>query len=576
MKIKTITIHNYRGILDATFSAYDYSLIVGANNSGKTTIADAIRCFYEKDSFKFDKTKDFPRGIHTTDSDSWIEITFLLTDHEHESLKQDYQTQDNTLRLRKYFLPFGSRKPGIYQVSPDGTVSGDMFYGAKNVQEGKVGNLIYIPAISKVDDITKLTGPSALRDMLNGIMGAVVEKSEAYHNLSSSIDKFAEAIQDLKTADNLSLEGFQDEINSLLAPWKTQFSLEMNAPSSGEIIKNMISWGLSDLGLPGQKETEVDIDRFGSGFQRFFIYSLVRLSAKYIPRNSNTKPKDFQPDFTLVLFEEPEAYLHPEQQEELARELKRMGSTDNWQVLCTTHSPHFVSRSMDDIPTLVRVQKDSGIVHVFQIDESKLSEMFSSNVDYGSFFDNLPEKKQPKDHDLNLEALKYSMWISPERAALFFATNVLLVEGASEVVFITRLVSDGKVRLPMGTHVVDCFGKFNVHRFILLLDGLGITHSVLHDKDNDDNEEQVAWNAFLQSKKAGRTRQIKCLENDLEGFLGIDKPTEKSRKPLSILMKYVNGEIDEQHISKFAQTIESLFSATTGNQSNGTGENENG
>lgn len=563
MKIKTITIHNYRGILDATFSIYDYSLIVGANNCGKTTIADAIRCFYEKDSFKFDKSKDCPRGIHATDSESWIEITFTLTDHERESLKQEYQTRDNSLRLRKCFLPFDGRKPGIYHVSPDGTISLDMFYGAKNVQEGKVGTLIYIPAISKVDDITKLTGPSALRDMLNGIMGAVVENSDAYHDLSSSIAKFAKSIQDLKTADDLSLEGFQNEINGLLSPWKTRFSLEMNAPSSGEIIKNMISWGLSDLGLPVQNETEMDIDRFGSGFQRFFIYSLVRLSAKYISRNSNSKSKDFQPDFTLVLFEEPEAFLHPEQQEELARELKRMGSTDNWQILCTTHSPHFVSRSMDDIPTLVRVQKDSGIVHVFQIDEDKLSEMFSSNVDYGSFFEGLPEKKRPKDHDYNLEALKYSMWISPERAALFFATNVLLVEGSSEVVFIAKLVSDGKIHLPMGTQVVDCFGKFNVHRFMMLLDGLGVSHSVLHDKDNDDNAEQVAWNAFLQSKKAGRTQQIKYLENDLEGFLGIDKPKYDSKKPLWVLMKYVNGEMDEERVSRFVEVVESLFRCDT-------------
>lgn len=572
MKIKAITIHNFRGILNATLSLYDYSLIVGANNCGKTTIADAIRCFYEKDSFKFDKSKDFPRGIRTTDSASWIEIVFSLTNEERDSLKKEYQSPDRILRLRKFFAPFDGRKPGIYHVTPQGDVSEDMFYGAKNVQEGKVGNLIYIPAISKVDDITKLSGPSALRDMLNGIMSAVVEKSSPYQELSSSIEQFAESIQNLKTSDDLSLKGFQSEINKLLAPWKTSFSLEMKAPSSGEMIKNMISWGLSDLGLSGSEE--IDIDRCGSGFQRFFIYTLVRLSAKYIPRSSNTKSKDFQPDFTLVLFEEPEAFLHPEQQEELARELKRMGRTDNWQVLCTTHSPHFVSRSMDDIPTLIRVQKDSGIVHVFQIDEIKLSEMFSSNVDYGSFFDRLPEKKQPKDHDLNLEALKYSMWISPERAALFFATNVLLVEGSSEVVFIARLVSDGKVHLPVGTHVVDCFGKFNVHRFILLLNGLGIAHSVLHDKDNDDNEEQVAWNAFLQSKKAERTHQIKYLENDLEGFLGIEKPKNNGKKPLSILMKYVNGEIDEQRVSEFAKIVESLFPAEIGKLTIDQNENE--
>jgi len=38
----------------------DYSLIVGPNNAGKSTIIDAIRVFYEKDGYKYKWDRDKP------------------------------------------------------------------------------------------------------------------------------------------------------------------------------------------------------------------------------------------------------------------------------------------------------------------------------------------------------------------------------------------------------------------------------------------------------------------------------------------------------------------------------------
>ena len=52
MKLEHITIHNFRGIHDASLNLFDYNLLVGPNNAGKSTIIDAIRVFYEKDGFK--------------------------------------------------------------------------------------------------------------------------------------------------------------------------------------------------------------------------------------------------------------------------------------------------------------------------------------------------------------------------------------------------------------------------------------------------------------------------------------------------------------------------------------------
>ena len=60
MKLKHITIHNFRSIHDATLNLFDYNLLVGPNNAGKSTVIDAIRVFYEKDGFKYKSDRDFP------------------------------------------------------------------------------------------------------------------------------------------------------------------------------------------------------------------------------------------------------------------------------------------------------------------------------------------------------------------------------------------------------------------------------------------------------------------------------------------------------------------------------------
>ncbi len=103
MKLINVFIHNFRGIINTSMHFHPYTLLVGANNAGKSTIIDCIRAFYEKDGFKFKKDEDFPlKGA--TDNESWIELIFSLNDEEHNSLKDDYKTPEKTLKVLKYFL----------------------------------------------------------------------------------------------------------------------------------------------------------------------------------------------------------------------------------------------------------------------------------------------------------------------------------------------------------------------------------------------------------------------------------------------------------------------------------------
>ncbi|MFH1920545.1 MAG: AAA family ATPase, partial [Planctomycetota bacterium] len=99
MKLVHLDIHNFRGIHDSSLSVFNYNLMVGPNNAGKSTVIDALRAFYEKDGFKYKRDRDFP-FIEGVDEESWIEIAFRLTDTEDSSLANDYRQNDKILRVR--------------------------------------------------------------------------------------------------------------------------------------------------------------------------------------------------------------------------------------------------------------------------------------------------------------------------------------------------------------------------------------------------------------------------------------------------------------------------------------------
>ena len=61
MRIEHVLIHNFRGVIHQEFTLNPYTLLIGGNNAGKSTIIDALRAFYEKDKYSFQESSDFPQ-----------------------------------------------------------------------------------------------------------------------------------------------------------------------------------------------------------------------------------------------------------------------------------------------------------------------------------------------------------------------------------------------------------------------------------------------------------------------------------------------------------------------------------
>lgn len=576
MKIKSIKIHNFRSLKDITIDCQDYLIFNGENNAGKSNLITALRLFYE-DGIKYNKSNDFPK-FNTVDNESWIEMEYIVTDDEFSLLKEDYKLPNNTLRVRKYFQ---SDEPGrvkngqsnIFSYE-NGQLSQNLFYGAKNVSKAKLGEVIYIPEVSKSDDNFKLSGPSPFRNILNFVMKKVVKSSKSFKNLEDSFNSFNKLFPKDESSDGISLGLVKEDLNAELEEWGISFGLNINPVKPEDIVKNLVSHYFEDENFPG---SQISHNNFGQGLQRHLIYSLIKLSSKYKDKTLQKK-KDFSPDFKLILFEEPESFLHPTQQALLNFNLINLSKEDEQQIFITTHSPKFISSNIQELSSFIRLCKDKGVTCCYQLKEYEMNNLFNDNNDLIDFFNEVVENKDSKYNQTQIrkakpftregigkeelleeESIKYILWLDSERASMFFSKTVIICEGASEkALFDYLLENEWHDLYDKHIYFLDAMGKYNIHRYMNLFKNLGISHSVLMDSDSD-NEIQELVNSFIFNNLNEYTNKIDSFESDIEGYLEIEKPSRKDLKPANILRNYINKNISNDKLNNLKEKVINLL-----------------
>jgi predicted ATP-dependent endonuclease of OLD family len=557
MKIREIVIHNFRAFKDATLCLEDYGLLIGPNNSGKSAVLDVLRVFYEKD-IKFDPQRDFPK-FPTDDKESWVEVEYEMTKEEAETIRSEYRQPGDRFRVRRVLYSVDKAHLHLYAYE-GGSLSANQFYGEDSVGKGKLGEIVHIPAVTKLEDVTKFSGTSPLRDLVNTIFKKLVKGSEAFANFQSAISKFGEDIQTEETSDKRSLRRLEEDINSGLNDWEAKFRLIVSPLSETDVVKSLLDYEIYDEVLKANQSAS----SYGHGFQRQLIYRLLRVSAGYSATKPPAKKKDFSPDFALLLFEEPEAFLHPPQQSQMDSDLRKIAKEDGRQVLLSTHSPRFVSHGTEHIPGIAILQRHNGRSVVGQIRPEKLKDVFVENQEVNKLAAGLKKYEAEEDEErLEMEAVKYFLWLNPERCGVFFAKRALIVEGPSEAVLINYLIQMGRIRRPIGgLFVIDALGKCNIHRFMNLLGELKIEHSVLHDQDPDKKGDDKVFherlNKLIQDSKNSFTQKVHVFDNDLEQFLGVSVPGKEYRKTSRLLLALKESRIAEDKIDKLCKLVEAL------------------
>jgi putative ATP-dependent endonuclease of the OLD family len=189
--------------------------------------------------------------------------------------------------------------------------------------------------------------------------------------------------------------------------------------------------------------------------------SMLAMTA-FIESAAKKHEVESEPFFPILAVEEPEAHLHPNAQKTLYKQI----TDTNGQIIVSTHSPYFAA--MADIVDIRSMRRDATGVHA------------SKSVGEVSAED----KK------------KLSREITSKCGEILFARALVLCEGITEEQLIPALfeICEGKTLFNLGVCCVNVGGKFNYQPFLRLACSLGIPTFVVSDNDGStkaDIEGQI-------------------------------------------------------------------------------------
>jgi hypothetical protein len=235
-----------------------------------------------------------------------------------------------------------------------------------------------------------------------------------------------------------------------------------------------------------------------------------------------------------------------------------------------------VSRNIEELPSLIRLRKDEGITRIFQVSEEAKQRITQENSELAQYLRgklNEPVNEEVKREirerlgstsdaiRMEEESIRYLLWLDATRCSAFFADIVLICEGATEKILLDYLIQNKWENLrERRACILDAMGKYNIHRYMNLFKELGILHSVLLDKDPNEQVHELI-NGFIQGQVNEYTKQIYFFDNDIETFLGVTSPPENRRdkKPLSLMWHYFKGKIKEERIDELENVVDHLL-----------------
>jgi len=217
----------------------------------------------------------------------------------------------------------------------------------------------------------------------------------------------------------------------------------------------------------------------------------------------------------VLLIEEPELYLSPHAQRHLFRVLRGLAQRGN-QILYSTHAPVFLSVDRIEELALVRHRQDEGTT-LLQPEP-------------------LPEA----------EAFRVLSEFDSDRAELFLARAVLLVEGRTEKMTLPFVFEALGVQPDKeGVLVLECGGKGNIPLFARICNACEIPYVVVHDRDAPQGarpvESERVVNRQIQ-EVAGKRRTV-VLTPDFEAVSGM-KGRGRGRKPRKAVRRFTDGDAE--------------------------------
>lgn len=454
MKLLEISIKNFRSVSDIPvkikFDKSDIIFLFGPNNSGKSSILKA----YEKLVTARSKCEisDF-NGYNKLNP---IEISgvFEYSDADEDNFGKKglskWVDQNNKIKIRKIWsAPEIEGQKQTYDPSK-GEYVDDGFGGIDQIFSNAAPSPIWIPAMQSTAELSKWASELMKKAVLKSMSA---EEKESYNEAVIKVQDFQKRL----TSGGV-VEKYNSLANKRFSKIFPNLSIRIDVSEGNDFdlsaaIEKEFSVNIVDNLLSDKMQS---ISTQGHGVIRqamFNILGMVKNNEQLEKFGEDESTKKF-----LILFEEPEIYLHPQKINSLRRSLYEICRNSPFQILCASHSPMLIDLSQPHV-SMVRVFRNNvSKIVCHQVDET----IFGYNEAQKTF-------------------LQMIQKFDPHVCEAFFSSHVVLVEGDTEAlvyrIIIDRLSPDNEI------NVVNTGSKNNIPMFQEVLTHFRIPHTIIHDGD---------------------------------------------------------------------------------------------
>ncbi|GLZ08859.1 hypothetical protein Acsp03_63250 [Actinomadura sp. NBRC 104412] len=460
MRPRRVAVRNVRGALDVEMHLRPMSALIGPNNAGKTTLLDAVRLFYG--ALDWDPERDRPWD-EETDGESWVEIDYEVSPDEADDVFGG-PVEGGVGRIRRYLTDGAGGKAGAYYRIPRDGDAGEPEHTGWTTA-AKLGQCVYIPTISPMGEQTSASGPTPLRDVM-----LLAFSEQLIDGLLMGLRGSLAALETALAKGPIT--ELESDLDDALKAWGLSVRVNVGDLSDELIMRHLITLNVQQGGTRRPLESQ------GSGVQRALIAALIQAAAKL-------RAKAERNAFRWILFEEPEAFLHPAQVTRLAHDLRKLVESGNSAVTITTHDPTMLAAAETPPEAIVRVQRPVHRIDAVSPAPERVDAALNAihlRSTYARASMDCFTKARITNADEERHRVLYDL--DARRAAAFFADQVIVVEGPSDVLFFDWLARQGHLAgLGPNVGVLDAFGKYELHRASSTLSLFGIPHVVLWNED---------------------------------------------------------------------------------------------
>jgi len=448
MHISSIKVKNFRAIKDAELKLdpnikQDLTLVVGKNNSGKTSFIMIFDKFFRKeDSFNFhDFSTHLREKIYQIESNSISDVLIGLL------LDISYNENDNLEYLSEFIVDLNASNNIVklyFECSIDeerlrNDISNiEVEYKKRFIEKNITSYLNKNLYIYEKDEDLQLERKSKLIKKEVSDIGKLINYQviHAKRNLASSESKEKTSLPLSKLSteyfnkENIFSENDFIKINNAILEMDQNLNVlyDTHFQSFFENVKDFLD--NSDLKVLSNLESRqimsnsskvVQIDS-ESNFLPESLNGLGNLNILYLLLQMDLKKRFFiQEDKSINLFfiEEPEAHTHPQMQYIFSKKFKKIiEDIPHLQTFISTHSSHIVSQC--------------------DFDDIRYFHNRNGEVKIKNFYLELKGKYE-KDEDLFKFLKQYITLYSSE---LFFAEKVIFIEGISEKILLPYFIKN--------------------------------------------------------------------------------------------------------------------------------------